>query len=238
MTGLYAALGIMAALAERKHSGKGQRIDVSLYDVALAAMGGTTASFLNTGRITRRHGAEHPSFAPCQPYAATDGAVMVAIGNDEQFQRLCRSLDLPDVATDARYTTNADRVENKESLNERLNAVIRTMRRDDLIAKFDALGVPAGPIYDVDQVLSDPQAEARKAMMGKTGWAFDHDQSSPSHERIRTPDAFECAATWRDTHAVLQGVLGLNEDEISQLVSERVVGIPDKAAHSSVKAAG
>ena len=161
-TGLYSVVAIQAALAQREHTGRGQQIDMSLFDCMIGVLGNQALNYLVSGESPTRLGNRHPNIAPYQVCPASDGWFILAVGNDKQFRAACEVLSLDDVADDERFASNPDRLANLESLNERLFEATRQRSRDDLLQTFDSRGVPAGPINTVSQALEDPQAVARE----------------------------------------------------------------------------
>jgi glutaryl-CoA transferase len=157
-TGLYASSAILAALRGRETTGAGCHIDMALLDVQVAMLANQAMNYLISGEAPRRLGNAHPNIAPYQTFAVADGHVIVAVGNDGQFERLCALLG---VAADARFTTNADRVGHRDALTALLAPAIAPRRRDELLAALAAAGIPAGPINDLAQVFADPQVIAR-----------------------------------------------------------------------------
>ena len=157
-TGVYAATAILAALRGREATGAGCHIDLALLDVQVAMLANQAMNYLIGGATPRRLGNAHPNIAPYRTFAVADGHVIVAVGNDAQFRRLCHLLG---VADDARFATNADRVRNRDALEAMLAPAIALRHRDELLAALAAATVPAGPINDVAQVFADPQVVAR-----------------------------------------------------------------------------
>jgi crotonobetainyl-CoA:carnitine CoA-transferase CaiB-like acyl-CoA transferase len=156
-TGTYGAIAVLAALAQRAQTGLGQQIDMSLLDSMVGVLANQGLSYLVSGEPPRRLGNAHPSIVPYQVFAVSDGYVIIAVGNDAQFERLCAFLELPALASDPRFATNAARVERREELipilSERL--VRRTGR--EVLRELQARSVPAGPINNLMEVFSDPQ---------------------------------------------------------------------------------
>ncbi|MGI4950830.1 MAG: CaiB/BaiF CoA transferase family protein [Janthinobacterium lividum] len=161
LTGLYATTGILAALAHRERTGEGQRIDIALLDVQVAAMANQTINYLTTGESPGRMGNAHPSVVPYQDFPTADGAMIIACGNDEQFARLARLTGHPDWAEDDRFRTNRGRVNHRDSLIPLLQAATRTRTTADWVAAMEGAGVPCGPINTLKDVFADPQVQAR-----------------------------------------------------------------------------
>ncbi len=160
-TGLYGTIGILAALRERETSGLGQHIDMSLMDSSTAILANQAMNFLVSGKAPRRLGNAHPNIVPYQVFPASDGHLIVAVGNDGQYVRFCEVLGRPDLAGIAAYKTNAGRVKNREELVAELSPLTVDFTRDDLLAKLEEVGVPAGPINTVADVFADPQVVHR-----------------------------------------------------------------------------
>lgn len=160
-TGVYAAVGILAALYQRQTTGQGQHVDMALLDVAVAVMANQAMNYLATGTAPHRMGNAHPNLVPYAVFDCADGWIIIATGNDAQYQRLCGILGLSGLATAPDYATNALRIQNREALTAQLSAVTRGWRRDDLLAALEREGVPGGPINDMADVFADPQVIAR-----------------------------------------------------------------------------
>ena len=160
-TGVYAATAILAALMQRGRTGAGQMIDMALMDVATSIMANQAMNYLATGRAPQKMGNAHPNLAPYAVFDCADGWIILATGNDGQYQRLCGILGLADMADAPDFLTNADRIANRAGMTARLTAATKGWRMADLLAACEAAGVPAGPINDMAQVFADPQVVAR-----------------------------------------------------------------------------
>jgi crotonobetainyl-CoA:carnitine CoA-transferase CaiB-like acyl-CoA transferase len=156
-TGLYGVIAVQAALALRERTGRGQHIDMALFDTQLAVLANQATNWLIGGLSPGRMGNAHPNIAPYQVFEAADGPLVIACGNDGQFARLCAALGLR-LHGDARFATNRDRVAHRAELTEALAAQLGTLPRTEVIAALDAAGVPAGPINTVAEAFADPQA--------------------------------------------------------------------------------
>jgi crotonobetainyl-CoA:carnitine CoA-transferase CaiB-like acyl-CoA transferase len=161
MTGLYATVGILAALAHRERTGEGQHIDLALLDVQVAALANQAANYLVGGIVPERMGNAHPNIVPYQDFPTADGHMIVAVGNDAQFARLCGELGCPELAGDARFAANRDRIAHREDLSAELARRTRMQGTSHWIAALEAVGVPCGPINTIDQVFDNPQVRAR-----------------------------------------------------------------------------
>lgn len=160
-TGLYSVIAIQAALAAREKTGQGQHIDMALMDCATGVLANQAMNFLATGDAPRRLGNAHPNIAPYQVFSASDGDLILAVGNDGQFRRACNVLGLDALADDPRFVTNGARVANRAALTEAMATAFAAWNRDAVLAALEAATVPAGPINRVDQVFADPQVIAR-----------------------------------------------------------------------------
>jgi crotonobetainyl-CoA:carnitine CoA-transferase CaiB-like acyl-CoA transferase len=168
-SGLYAVIGILAALRERDRTGRGQHVDIALLDCATAMLANQAMNFFATGEAPGRTGNGHPNIVPYQVFPVADGDVIVATGNDAQYRRFCEVLDRPALATDPAYGTNRDRVARRDALVPMLAEATKAWRRDDLLAALRAVGVPAGPINTIAQVFEDEQVHARELRIRPEG---------------------------------------------------------------------
>ncbi|XDA97725.1 CoA transferase [Sulfitobacter sp. LCG007] len=165
MCGMYATIGILAALRHRDATGEGQHVDLSLVDTQMAWLINEGMNYLVSGKIPDRQGNAHPNIVPYSAFACADGHVLVAVGNDSQFARFCDAIGLPALVTDARFVTNQGRIENRAGLMEHLEPALASLTRADVIARLEAVGVPVGPINDVAEALGSDQAKARGAVV-------------------------------------------------------------------------
>ena len=160
-TGMYATVAILAALRHRDRSGEGQDIDMALLDAQVAMLANVGASHLVTGRVPQRLGNAHPAIVPYQVFEVADGHLILAVGNDGQFERFCQVAGHPAWAQDPRFKRNADRVANRVTLVEALEPVMKSRRREDWLQALEAATVPCGPIQNLAEVFEDPQVQAR-----------------------------------------------------------------------------
>lgn len=161
-TGMMAAFGITAALHHRDQTGTGQRVDVSLLETQVAWLANVASNYLVSGKAPGRLGNAHPNIVPYQAVEARDRQLVVAVGNDQQFQRFCDLLGLPDLAHDPRFATNPARVANRAALLAIIAPVLRIREADEWIALLWERGIPGGPINSVDRVFQDPQVRHRE----------------------------------------------------------------------------
>ncbi len=160
-TGVYAVVGILAALHQRQTTGLGQQIDMALMDVAVSVMSNQAMNYLVSGQVPKRLGNAHPNLVPYQVFECADGWIIIATGNDGQYHRLCSLLALPELAEAAEFLSNSDRVQNRTKLSDLLNEATRHWSKAELLQACEAEGVPAGPINTMDEVFADPQVIAR-----------------------------------------------------------------------------
>ncbi|TWT05370.1 CoA transferase [Planococcus sp. CPCC 101016] len=161
LTGLYACIGIQAALLERVNSGKGQKLDISLYDTAVSALVNIASNYLMDEKVPTALGNAHANIVPYQTFGTADGEMVIAVGNDHQFKALCSVLGKPDYAEDERYRTNPKRVENRERLVPLLQEVLLTEKTAHWQGLCREHKIPAGPIQTMEEVANDPQLQAR-----------------------------------------------------------------------------
>lgn len=161
-TGLYANIGILAALNERNRSGEGQSIDISLFDSQLSALANVASNYLISGKIPGLLGNQHPNIVPYQPFDTKDGKMVVAVGNDGQFRKLCSLLGIENIGVDHRFITNSKRLENRDELTEILALRFKTKTSQEWLIHLNESGIPAGPIQNMKEVFEDPQVNARE----------------------------------------------------------------------------
>jgi crotonobetainyl-CoA:carnitine CoA-transferase CaiB-like acyl-CoA transferase len=160
-SGLYATIGILAALRRRDETGEGAWIDCALMDSQVAVLANQAQGFLVSGNVPKRLGNAHPSIVPYEVFPVADGHIIIAVGNDGQYRRLCAVLGQAELGTQPDYSTNPARVENRAALIARLGALTMAWARDDLLAALEREGVPAGPINTIADVFDDPQVRHR-----------------------------------------------------------------------------
>ena len=225
-TGMYVTTAVLAALAHREKSGRGQYVDLALLDCQVAMLANQAMNYLASGVAPGRLGNAHPNIVPYQTFATADGHVIVAVGNDGQFARFCEIIGKPELAADPAYATNAARVANRAAL---VPVIIEAMAGRDtagLHAAFEAAGVPYGPINTLDQVFADAQVEARGMRL-----ELDH-PTAGTVPLVRSPIRYSDTALeferpppllGEHTAEVLQGVLGLDDGAIERLRGEGVI---------------
>jgi crotonobetainyl-CoA:carnitine CoA-transferase CaiB-like acyl-CoA transferase len=160
-TGVYSVVGILAALTQRERTGRGCYVDTALVDSTVGVLANQALNYLVSSEVPIRIGNAHPNIVPYQVFPAADGHLIVATGNDRQFQKFCAAVGEDKLANDPAYLTNKDRLARREELVAKLSAATVRMKRDDLLDKLEAVQVPAGPINTLAQVFSDPQVKHR-----------------------------------------------------------------------------
>jgi crotonobetainyl-CoA:carnitine CoA-transferase CaiB-like acyl-CoA transferase len=165
MTGMYAAVAVLAALARREVSGAGEYVDIGMLDVQVATLANQAMNFLVSGRVPRRTGNAHPNIQPQDVFACRDGQIALAVGNDGQFAKLCEVLGKPELARDERFAKNAARVRNLAVLQPLIAGLLKENDRSHWVALLDAAGVPAGPINAIPEVFEDPQVKHRRMLV-------------------------------------------------------------------------
>ena len=180
-TGLYSVIAIQAALRHAEKTGEGQWIDMALMDTQAGVMANQNLNYLVSGKAPSRMGNAHPNIAPYEVFPVADGHVIIAVGNDGQFQRLCGLLGAGDMATDADFQTNPGRVATREKLREGLVAQLSTWSKADFLGACEAANVPAGPINTIEEMFADPQMVARGMKQDLT------DAAGTAIPGVRTP---------------------------------------------------
>ncbi|WP_288486902.1 CaiB/BaiF CoA-transferase family protein [uncultured Acidovorax sp.] len=231
-TGLYASNAILAALNVRHHTGQGQHIDMALLDVGMAVLANQAAGFLATGQAPGRMGNSHPSLAPYQDFPTQDGNMLLAIGNDGQFQRFCAAAGQPQWASDERFATNTLRVKHRAELIPAMEAVTRTRTTAAWIALLEDKAVPCGPINTIAQAFDDAQVKARGLAVslprwkdGEVGDGITHITGVASPLRLSaTPPVLRNAppALGQHTDEVLRE-LGLDAERIAALRAAKAI---------------
>lgn len=222
LTGLYASNAVMAALLERGQSGQGQHIDLALFDVQIAAMANQISSYLVSGQQPKRWGNAHPSIVPYQVFPTSDGHIILAIGNDEQFARFVKLANAHNLAQDERFATNPARVKNRAILVPLLEALLKARSSRDWLAALEEQGIPGGPINDFADIDADPHVQAREIFKplaeGLRGVA-----SPMRFSRSATLDDRPPPELGADTDDVLATTLSLSKDEIDKLKQAQVI---------------
>jgi crotonobetainyl-CoA:carnitine CoA-transferase CaiB-like acyl-CoA transferase len=168
LAGLYATQGILLALHERERSGRGQHVDIALFDAMLSVMRLPHSVLVATGQDPTRAGNEHLTIAPYEPLRARDGLLIIAVANPRLWDRFCEAIERPDLREDARFRTNSDRVVNRAALKRELEAVLESWSVDDLIERLEQRNVPCGRVRSMRQAVEHPQVEPRELLVRQT----------------------------------------------------------------------
>ncbi|MBI3043442.1 MAG: CoA transferase [Betaproteobacteria bacterium] len=226
VTGLYACNSILAALAARDRTGRGQHVEVCLYDSGLAMLINVASNYLVSGKDARRFGNGHPSIVPYTTYPTADSLIAVAVGNDGQFARFADAVGHAEWARDARFTRNPDRVTNREVLDGLITEVLQAGKTAAWIGKLRAAGVPCGPINSVAEALDDPHTQAhdmvrsvRHPTAGELKLVGIPFRLNGTPATIRRPPPL----LGQHTEEVLGGELGLSAARIAELRAEKVI---------------
>jgi len=226
VTGLYACNVILAALVARNRTGRGQHVEVCLYDSGLAMLINVASNYLVSGKDARRFGNGHPSIVPYTTYPAADGLIAVAVGNDGQFVRFAETVGRPEWARDSRFARNPDRVTNREALDDLIAQAMKREPSATWIEKLRAAGVPCGPINSVADALNDPHTLARGMVRTvKHPKVGDLRMVGIPFRLSATPEAIRRAPPLLGQHTeeVLGADLGFSAERIAQLRAEKVV---------------
>jgi len=227
MCGMYGVSSVLAALFERQQSGRGQYIDLALLDSQVAWLANQNMNYLVGGQPPKRRGTAHPNIVPYQAFATADGYLMLAVGNDGQFERFCAAAGCPGLAADERYATNESRVAHRSELVPRVQELLRTKRTAEWLETLRQANVPCGPINDLAQVFAEPQVRHRRMRI---------DLPHPTAGTVpgvrnpalfsRTPLDYRTAPPelGADTEAVLAEKLGLGADEVAELRGIGAIG--------------
>jgi crotonobetainyl-CoA:carnitine CoA-transferase CaiB-like acyl-CoA transferase len=245
LTGLHAAVAILAALHERARTGVGRHLELSLFEVGLASMVNQAQGALLTGEAPRRLGSAHPSIVPYQAFETADAPIMLAVGNDDQFARAAAVLGAPAWAEDPRFATNTARVEHREVLVPLVQERLARQPRDAWLARFRDAGVSATPVLSLPEALADVQAQAlgtvgryRHPSAGEVAYVrspLRHAapmRAEPGAEpdapaRAGAAPAVPPPRLGADARAVLNELLGASHEEVDDLIARGVVAVPD-----------
>jgi crotonobetainyl-CoA:carnitine CoA-transferase CaiB-like acyl-CoA transferase len=225
-TGLYATIGILGALAHRDRTGAGQHIDLALLDTQVAVLANQAMNYLVTGDAPQRLGNAHPNIVPYQVFGASDGHIIVAVGNENQYARMCEAVGRPDLARDPRFATNASRVHHRAELIAILRNIFVTRTMRDWLDALERVGVPCGPINTIADVFDDPQVQARGLKLDLPHPAIGSVPSVANPIKYSaTPISYRSAPPMlgADTDEILGDLLELAPAEIARLRKAGVV---------------
>jgi crotonobetainyl-CoA:carnitine CoA-transferase CaiB-like acyl-CoA transferase len=224
--GLYGCIGILAALRHREASGQGQQIDIGMLDTHAAWLANQGMNYLATGENPPRLGNQHPNIVPYQVFATADGFVVLSIGNDPTFERFCKEFGLEQLLSDARFTTNAARVRNRELLTTMLTPLLRRETTHWWVTRLEVLNIGCGPINTLKDVFADPQIKARNVVreMAHSSGATVKVIANPIR-LSETPADYRLPPPLLGEHTVeiLRDRLGLAETELTKLREQKVI---------------
>jgi crotonobetainyl-CoA:carnitine CoA-transferase CaiB-like acyl-CoA transferase len=227
IAGLYAAIAISSALVDRETSGRGEYIDLALLDTQVAALANQALNYLVTGKPPIRRGTAHPNIVPYQAFPTRNGWLMLAVGNDRQYEAFCRAAGKPALAQDKRFRTNADRVANREALIPEIARLFGKKPTAAWLKLLSAAGVPAGPINNLAEVFDEPQVKHRKLRFNLSH-ALGGQVPQVRNPVLFTRSAVDCRESppllGAHTKSVLIGELGLTEAEILSLKDDGAIG--------------
>lgn len=226
LTGLYATVGVLAALNSREQTGVGQHVELALLDVQVACLANQAMNYLTTGVAPKRMGNAHPNIVPYQDFPTADGDIILTIGNDGQFRKFTEVAGHPEWAVDARFATNQARVAHRQVLVPLIRQVTVFRTTAEWVALLEQAGVPCGPINDLAQVFADPQVQARGLRLDMTHPLAGSVPQVASPIRLsETPVDYRRAPPLLGEHseAVLQDVLGLSFEKILSLRQSGVI---------------
>ncbi|MBL8556143.1 MAG: CoA transferase [Phenylobacterium sp.] len=220
--GVFAAVGVLAALQSRTATGRGQHVETSLLESALAYTIWETGMYLSSGEVARRNGARHRLAAPYEPLKTADGHIVVGVNSQRLWARFCKAIGEPALAGEAGFDTPAGRMQNRDALQARLEGVLTTQRGAYWLERLEAEGVPAGPLNDIAQAWDDPQVKAR-GLLGEAGGRRFVKTPIKLHD---TPVALERGPgeVGQDTRAVLAEA-GYSSDEIEALIASGAAAV-------------
>ena len=226
MTGLYATIAILAALAHRTETGEGQYIDLALLDAQVATIASMGMNYLASGVIPKREGNAHANIVPYQVFHAKDGDLVIAVGNDRQFAKLCELIGASDLAVDSRFSLNDNRVRYRETLVPLLQDILSGRTVNEWISLLQPGGVPCGPINNLDQVFQHPQVRHRRMRLDLEHPSAGSTPSIANPIKLSgTPIAYDKAppTLGQHTRQVLTTVGGLSEAELELLVGKGII---------------
>ena len=226
LTGLYAAVGVLAALNQRKQSGKGQHVELALLDVQVACLANQAMNYLTTGVAPKRMGNAHPNIVPYQDFPTADGDIILTIGNDGQFRKFAEVAGHPEWAADPRFASNKARVAHRKALVPLIRQVTVFRTTAEWVAVLEQAGVPCGPINDLAQVFADPHVQARGLRVDLAHPLAGSVPQVASPIRLsESPVQYRKAPPLLGEHSeqVLQHLLGLSPEQIATLRETRVI---------------
>lgn len=230
MCGMYAVTGILAALQARHKTGRGQHIDICLYDTQVSWLINQGVGYLTDGKVPPRRGNDHPTIVPYGTFPSADGDFILAVGNDGQYRRLVKLLGAPELADDPRFALNANRVRNRDVLVPILTDLTRAQPSAFWIKECETRGIPAGPINDLEQVFEGEQVAARGMKISLPHPLSGKDSVDLIGNPLKlsdTPVTYHSAppVLAQDTAETLKSILNLNDTDLGQLAKDGIIGL-------------
>lgn len=226
VTGLYAASAIQAALIGRERTGEGQYVDMALFDCQVAVLANQAMTYLVGNDVPSRMGNAHPNIVPYQVFATRDSQVILAVGNDIQFARFCALANCAELADDARFARNQDRVRNRVELVAKLTQIMAGQSTAQWLEKLESEGIPCGRINRIDEALNDPQVAHRQMRVSAQHTSLGEIELLSSPMKLRgTPPQVSRPPPLLGEHTdeVLSQLLNYSQEQIQQLRSDRVI---------------
>jgi len=226
LTGMYAALAITAAIAHRERTGAGQYIDMALLDTIVAFGANQIFNYFVSGKVPGRYGNAHANLVPYEVFPTADGHIILAAGNDGQWENFCKVAGRPELAADLRFRTNPGRIRNRKELIPLVRDIMKERERKDWIARLDAAGVPCGPINDYREVFDDPQVRHRGLKIETPHPLSGNLPGIASPMRFsETPVEYKLPPPLLGQHTreVLGDLLGMRSDELDRLATAKII---------------
>lgn len=226
LTGMYAALAITAAIAHRERSGEGQYIDMALLDTIVAFGANQILNYFVSGKVPGRYGNAHANLVPYEVFPTADGHIILAAGNDGQWESFCKAAGRPELAADTRFRTNPGRIRNRKELIPLVRGIMKERERKDWIERLDAAGVPCGPINDYKEVFDDPQVRHRGLKIETPHPVSGRLPGIASPMRFsETPVEYTLPPPLLGEHTreVLGDLLGMRAEELDRLATAKII---------------
>lgn len=225
-TGMYATTAILAAIENRRVSGEGQYIDLSLLDCTVALTSYMAINYFLSGKVPQRQGNAHTNMVPYQVFKCKDGNIIIAVGNDSQFVSLCTVLGIPEIGTDERFSTPGQRNRNRETLIPMLSEILMSKTMDEWVGMLESANVPCGPIYNLAQVFEQKQVKHRELLLSLPHSAGVQAPAVASPIKFSgTPIQYTQSAPQLGEHnaEILEGRLGFSEEKLKSLKDKGII---------------
>jgi crotonobetainyl-CoA:carnitine CoA-transferase CaiB-like acyl-CoA transferase len=226
LTGLYTTIGILAALNERRDSGQGQEIDISLFDSQISALVNVASNYLVSGKIPPRLGNQHPNIVPYQVFPTLDQELVVAVGNDKQFEKFAHTLEMPELAISEKFKTNPKRVEHREELIQIISEKLKMKPSRYWQERMLSAGIPNGPINNMEDLFKDPQVQARNMLIEMQHPTAGNIKLVGSPLKLsRTPVEMKTYPPLYNEHTgEILSKIGFTKDQIKEMEKMEIIG--------------